>query len=190
MPPPLSCSKLVQQLQTVTLIWPLLICQLYPFLIIQFFQWNFFFNKPKEKPSLSKFSSTENTSTLALAVFVSRVGGQRPKDTTLDTQQNRVGSDMHYAPVEQQYLAIKAEHTNAVLFMERDYKYQFFGEDAEIASKLLNVNCFPDYNFKYNFKSGSIPVHRFNVHICRLACRCLYCVCNTNFYSMCKMMGL
>ena len=68
--------------------------------------------------------------------------------------------------MEQQYLAIKAKHPDAVLFMECGYKYRFFGEDAEIASKVLNIGCFPDHNFK----SGSIPVHRLNVHIRRLAC--------------------
>ena len=65
--------------------------------------------------------------------------------------------------MEQQYLSIKARHPDAVLFMECGYKYRFFGEDAKIASKVLNICCNPDHNFY----SGSIPVHRLNIHIRR-----------------------
>ena len=124
--------------------------------------------KRKEKPALSKSSSTENTSMPTLATFASGTGGQRSNDTAPQTccgSLSRNGSDVQYTPMEQQYLAIKAKHPDAVLFMECGYKYRFFGEDAEIASKVLNIGCFPDHNFK----SGSIPVHRLNVHIRRLA---------------------
>ena len=124
--------------------------------------------KRKENP---KFSSAENTSTHALA---DRAGGQRSNDTAVDTPHtclSRIGSDVQYTPMEQQYLAIKAKHPDAVLFMECGYKYRFFGQDAEIASKVLNIGCFPDHNFN----SGSIPVHRLNVHIRRLVCMELKC---------------
>ena len=69
-----------------------------------------------------------------------------------------------YTPLEQQFRAIKAQHPDAVLFVECGYKYKFFGEDAEIASKVLNIGCFPDHNFM----SASIPTHRLHVHLRRL----------------------
>ena len=68
-----------------------------------------------------------------------------------------------YTPMEQQYLSIKAKHPDAVLFMECGYKYRFFGEDARIASRVLNIGC----NLDHNFYTGSIPVHRLNIHIRR-----------------------
>ena len=70
---------------------------------------------------------------------------------------------VRYTPLEQQFLAIKAKYPDTLLFVECGYKYRFFGEDAEIASKVLHIGCFPDHNFK----TGSIPVHRLNVHIRR-----------------------
>ena len=65
--------------------------------------------------------------------------------------------------MEQQYLSIKAKYPDAILFIECGYKYRFFGEDAEVASKVLKIGCFPSCNFN----TGSIPVHRLNVHIRR-----------------------
>ncbi len=73
------------------------------------------------------------------------------------------GSGGGYTPMEQQYLSIKAKHPDAVLFIECGYKYRFFGEDAQIASRVLNIGC----NLDHNFYTGSIPVHRLNIHIRR-----------------------
>lgn len=68
-----------------------------------------------------------------------------------------------YTPLEQQYIAIKAQYPDAVLFVECGYKYRFLGEDAEVASKILNIGCFEDHNFY----TASIPVHRLHVHLRR-----------------------
>ena len=73
------------------------------------------------------------------------------------------GSGGGYTPMEQQYLSIKANYPDAVLFIECGYKYRFFGEDAQIASRVLNIGC----NLDHNFYTGSIPVHRLNIHIRR-----------------------
>ena len=69
----------------------------------------------------------------------------------------------HYTPLEQQFLSVKAAHPDAVLFVQCGYKYQFFGEDAEIASRVLKIGCF----HAHNFYTGSIPVHRLNIHLRR-----------------------
>ena len=37
-----------------------------------------------------------------------------------------------YTPLEQQFMAIKEEHPDAVLLVECGYKYRFFGDDAEV----------------------------------------------------------
>lgn len=73
------------------------------------------------------------------------------------------GTSKQYTPLEQQVVAIKAQHPDAVLFVECGYKYRFFGEDAEVASKLLRIGCFPDHNFM----TASIPTHRLHVHLRR-----------------------
>ena len=71
--------------------------------------------------------------------------------------------DKQYTPLEQQFMAIKAEYADCVLFVECGYKYRFFGEDAKTASKVLNIGCFPDHNFF----TASIPVHRLHIHLRR-----------------------
>ena len=73
-----------------------------------------------------------------------------------------------YTPMEQQYLSIKAKHPDAVLFIECGYKYRFFGEDAKITSRVLHIGC----NLDHNFYTGSIPVHRLNIHIRRSVRTC------------------
>ncbi|XP_033121789.1 DNA mismatch repair protein Msh3-like [Anneissia japonica] len=69
-----------------------------------------------------------------------------------------------YTPLEQQFMKLKAKHEDALLLVECGYKYKFFGEDAEIAAKELNIFCHQDHNFMV----ASIPVHRLFVHARRL----------------------
>ncbi|XP_075036189.1 DNA mismatch repair protein Msh3 [Mixophyes fleayi] len=72
-----------------------------------------------------------------------------------------------YTPLEEQYIEIKKQHKDAVLCVECGYKYRFFGEDAEIAARELNIYCHLDHNFM----SASIPTHRLFVHIRRLVAK-------------------
>ncbi|CAG5128814.1 unnamed protein product, partial [Candidula unifasciata] len=69
-----------------------------------------------------------------------------------------------YTPLEQQYVDIKAQNPDVVLFVECGYKYRFFGEDAEIAARILKIYCRMDHNFM----TASIPVHRLFVHVRRI----------------------
>ncbi|XP_031426428.1 DNA mismatch repair protein Msh3 [Clupea harengus] len=69
-----------------------------------------------------------------------------------------------YTPLEQQFLEIKKQHKDTLLGVECGYKYRFFGEDAEIAAKELNIFCHMDHNFM----TASIPTHRLFVHVRRL----------------------
>ena len=81
-----------------------------------------------------------------------------------------------YTPLEQQYIAIKSQYPDAILFVECGYKYRFFGEDAEVASKTLNIGCFQDHNFH----TASIPVHRLHIHLRRYIYKGDFC---TYMYS-------
>ncbi|RXM95628.1 DNA mismatch repair protein Msh3 [Acipenser ruthenus] len=69
-----------------------------------------------------------------------------------------------YTPLELQFLEIKEKHKDVLLCVECGYKYRFFGEDAEIASRELNIYCHLDHNFM----TASIPTHRLFVHVRRL----------------------
>ncbi|EDL00961.1 mCG131439, isoform CRA_c [Mus musculus] len=72
-----------------------------------------------------------------------------------------------YTPLELQYLDMKQQHKDAVLCVECGYKYRFFGEDAEIAARELNIYCHLDHNFM----TASIPTHRLFVHVRRLVAK-------------------
>lgn len=80
------------------------------------------------------------------------------------TPKSKSSKQAQYTPLEQQYLSVKACHPDAVLFVECGYKYQFFGEDAEIASRVLKIGCFQ----AHNFNTAYIPVFRLNIHLRRL----------------------
>ena len=61
------------------------------------------------------------------------------KDPNIDQQTNFVGlkslnsrTKTVYTPLEQQFMDIKRQHEDTVLFVECGYKYKFFGEDAEV----------------------------------------------------------
>ncbi|XP_072243723.1 DNA mismatch repair protein Msh3 isoform X2 [Leuresthes tenuis] len=69
-----------------------------------------------------------------------------------------------YTPLEQQVIQLKQQHKDALLAVECGYKYRFFGGDAEIAAKELNIICHLDHNFM----TCSIPAHRLFVHVRRL----------------------
>ncbi|KAM9997894.1 hypothetical protein ACTFIY_007556 [Dictyostelium cf. discoideum] len=69
-----------------------------------------------------------------------------------------------YTPLEQQYIAIKKENPDTVLMVECGYKYKFFGEDAEVANKVLNIYSY----VAKNFLNCSIPTQRLFFHLRRL----------------------
>ena len=80
-------------------------------------------------------------------------------------------------PMERQFLEIKRKHMDTIIIYEVGYKFRFFGEDARVAAKELNIVCIPG-KFRFDehlseahidrFASASIPVHRLQVHTKRL----------------------
>ncbi|KAK0058244.1 DNA mismatch repair protein Msh3 [Biomphalaria pfeifferi] len=87
---------------------------------------------------------------------------------------------LKYTPLELQFLEIKIQYSDAILFVECGYKYRFFGEDAEIASKVLKIMCNPDHNMMTatGANSSSLP----NQY--------LMCVCEQNLKQQEKQIGL
>ncbi|NXG75078.1 MSH3 protein, partial [Baryphthengus martii] len=83
-------------------------------------------------------------------------------ETTLNKRTKSI-----YTPLELQFMEMKKQYKDAVLCVECGYKYRFFGEDAEIAAKELNIYCHQDHNFM----TASIPTHRLFVHVRRLVAK-------------------
>lgn len=59
---------------------------------------------------------------------------------------------------------LKNKYPDVLLMIEVGYKYRFFGEDAEIAAKVLGIYAHMDHNFM----TASVPTFRLNVHMRRL----------------------
>ncbi|XP_019328066.1 PREDICTED: LOW QUALITY PROTEIN: DNA mismatch repair protein Msh3 [Aptenodytes forsteri] len=87
---------------------------------------------------------------------------QNISDTNLNKRTKTI-----YTPLELQFIEMKKQYKDAVLCVECGYKYRFFGEDAEIAAKELNIYCHQDHNFM----TASIPTHRLFVHVRRLVAK-------------------
>ncbi|NWS48407.1 MSH3 protein, partial [Probosciger aterrimus] len=94
--------------------------------------------------------------------FKSYENTQNTSDTNLNKRTKSI-----YTPLELQFLEMKKQHKDAVLCVECGYKYRFFGEDAEVAAKELNIYCHQDHNFM----TASIPSHRLFVHVRRLVAK-------------------
>uniref|UniRef100_A0A2P2JHY1 DNA mismatch repair protein MSH3 n=1 Tax=Rhizophora mucronata TaxID=61149 RepID=A0A2P2JHY1_RHIMU len=69
-----------------------------------------------------------------------------------------------YTPLEQQVVDLKNKHPDVLLMIEVGYKYRFFGQDAEIAARVLGIYAHVDHNFM----TASVPTFRLNVHVRRL----------------------
>lgn len=69
-----------------------------------------------------------------------------------------------YTPLETQYLELRRQHPGVVLCVEVGYKFKFYGDDAHVASRELNIACFKDKHLW----SAIIPTHRLHYHVKRL----------------------
>lgn len=59
---------------------------------------------------------------------------------------------------------LKERYPDVLLMVEVGYKYRFFGEDAEVAARVLGIYAHMDHSFM----TASIPTFRLNVHVRRL----------------------
>ncbi|KAF2405355.1 hypothetical protein EJ06DRAFT_525885 [Trichodelitschia bisporula] len=80
-------------------------------------------------------------------------------------------------PMEKQYLEIKRQHLDTIIVFQVGYKFQFYGEDARVASKTLGLMCItgkmrydnhPSEAHLTRFASASFPIARLPVHVKRL----------------------
>lgn len=59
-------------------------------------------------------------------------------------------------PMEKQVMQIKHKHMDTILVVEVGYKFRFFGEDARVAAKELNIVCIPG-KFRYDERKFGDP---------------------------------
>lgn len=69
-------------------------------------------------------------------------------------------------PLESQILELKADNNDKLLAVQVGYKYKFYGEDARIVAKLINIMLIPQEDSRFNY--CSIPDNRLHVHLKRL----------------------
>ncbi|OMH86426.1 DNA mismatch repair protein MSH3 [Zancudomyces culisetae] len=74
--------------------------------------------------------------------------------------------DGKFTPLEKQFLEIKGSNKDKLLVVEVGYKFVLFGEDSEIAARVLGI--YSTQNQNQNFKTSSFPTHRLMVHVRRL----------------------
>ncbi|GMF60924.1 unnamed protein product [[Candida] boidinii] len=67
---------------------------------------------------------------------------QKTKSTSTATSSNTT-TKPKLTPLEQQFIQLKTANKDKILAIRVGYKYKFFGNDAKIASKLLNIMLIP-----------------------------------------------
>ncbi|PRQ60072.1 putative DNA mismatch repair protein MutS [Rosa chinensis] len=73
-------------------------------------------------------------------------------------------SNPNLTPLERQVVDLKKRYSDVLLMVEVGYRYRFFGEDAEIAARILGIYAHMDHSFL----TASVPTFRLNVHVRRL----------------------
>lgn len=82
-------------------------------------------------------------------------------------------SKLKLTPLEQQFKKLKLENLDKILAIQVGYKFKFFGQDAVVASHLLNIMLIPgnielDEQVHDRFCYCLIPDSRLHVHLQRL----------------------
>lgn len=115
----------------------------------------------------SKPASQKDKTLSDFSHFESAYPSHENSQKTFDSKLPNKRTKSIYTPLELQYIEMKQQQKDAILCVECGYKYRFFGEDAEIAARELNIYCHLDHNFM----TASIPTHRLFVHVRRLVAK-------------------
>ncbi|KAK4302835.1 hypothetical protein Pmani_025093 [Petrolisthes manimaculis] len=121
----------------------------------------------KWKSQLEEFRSQQHSTSSESSVTPSSNSSQQEDSDPLKLAPLKPLPGVKLTPLEQQVAAIKNKQPEVLLFVECGYKYRFFGNDAEIAAKELNIVAHLDHSFM----TASIPTHRLHVHARRLVAK-------------------
>lgn len=75
-----------------------------------------------------------------------------------------VVNGIKYTPLEKQYLDLRQANPDVLLCIEVGYKFKFYGDDARVASRELNIACF----MEKHLMTAMVPLHRLQLHIKKL----------------------
>ncbi|XP_023724696.1 DNA mismatch repair protein Msh3 isoform X2 [Cryptotermes secundus] len=120
--------------------------------------------RKKEINLFGAWDSKQDSSVLSDKGECSTLSPSKNPTKTTDCSVSSSNSIVKYTPLEQQVLELKRQHHGMILMIQTAYKYMFFGEDAEIASRVLNIMI----SQNHNFLTAVIPTVRLHVHIRRL----------------------
>ncbi|CAD5329035.1 unnamed protein product [Arabidopsis thaliana] len=112
-----------------------------------------------KKPKLSPHTQNPVPDPNLHQRFLQRFLEPSPEEYVPETSSSR-----KYTPLEQQVVELKSKYPDVVLMVEVGYRYRFFGEDAEIAARVLGIYAHMDHNFM----TASVPTFRLNFHVRRL----------------------
>lgn len=112
-----------------------------------------------KKPKLSPHTQNPIPDPNLHQRFLQRFLEPSPEVSVPETSSSR-----KYTPLEQQVVELKSKYPDVVLMVEVGYRYRFFGEDAEIAARVLGIYAHMDHSFM----TASVPTFRLNFHVRRL----------------------
>ncbi|KAI9022317.1 muts domain V-domain-containing protein [Phycomyces nitens] len=93
------------------------------------------------------------------------IASKQSSNTSLKKSKDTKSKDsVKLTPLESQVMELKRENPGVLIAVEVGYRYRFFNEDAEIASRILHIAQW----FDHNSTMASIPSHRLQVHLHRL----------------------
>ncbi|GAA5910183.1 mismatch repair protein MSH3 [Sporobolomyces salmoneus] len=118
--------------------------------------------KGKDVKGKGKAKDQDSASSGRFAKFARTTSSSSKKSSSKDSSPS--ASTTKYTPLEQQVVALKKANPGVLLAVEVGYKFKFFQEDAQTASKVLNIACFP----QQHMLTASIPTHRLEIHTRRL----------------------
>ena len=122
-----------------------------------------FFSKKRERDDDDDVQDDDTTNTTTATTTPARTRA-KPRKKVQRKASNVSASGVKYTPLERQVMAIKRAHPDALLMVECGYRFRFFSNDAEIASRVLGIVAYA----KNNFMNASVPRERLHVHCGRL----------------------
>lgn len=128
----------------------------------------------KQRPSENPLKEIPNSSNESSAVDATQVkAGKSRIGKTLGRSREDKVPKTRLTPLEQQFKQLKMSHNDKVLAVQVGYKFKFFGDDAVIASHILNIMLIPgriklDDETHDRFAYCLIPDSRLHVHLQRL----------------------
>ena len=90
--------------------------------------------------------------------------GRDAGDPSVDRDRDQPSGAAKMTPLEEQVRRHKADHPGVLLLIEVGYKFHFYGEDAAVASRVLNIFAYQSRNYL----TASVPVARLHVYVRRL----------------------